>query len=81
MLTFAPTRFTGTWTPTGASYLRTSDNSLRRLVNGCGARMSSARKIFHKVFAGASLGFALLGVVLNSLPGNNQNSFKQQRET
>ena len=28
----------------------------------CGARMSSARKIFHKVFAGASLGFALLGV-------------------
>src|SRR5215471_8150740 len=62
MLTFAPTRFTGTWTPTGASYLRTSDNSLRRLLQRCGARMSSARKIFHKVFAGASLGFALLGV-------------------
>ena len=31
-------------------------------MRGCGARMSSARKIFHKVFAGASLGFALLGV-------------------
>jgi N-acetylmuramoyl-L-alanine amidase len=62
MLTFAPTRFTGTWTPTGASYLRTSDNSLWRLVNGCGARMTSAREIFHKGFVGASLGFALLGV-------------------
>jgi N-acetylmuramoyl-L-alanine amidase len=62
MLTFAPTRFTGTWTPTGASYLRTSDNSLWRLVNGCGARMTSARKLFHKGFTGASLGFALLGM-------------------
>ena len=31
-------------------------------MNGCGARMSSARKIFHKVFVGTSLGFALLGV-------------------
>src|SRR5260370_9607499 len=66
MLTFAPTRFTGTWTPAGASYLRTSDNALGRLVNGCGARMTSARKIFHKVFAGASLGYALL--VVFSIP-------------
>jgi N-acetylmuramoyl-L-alanine amidase len=62
MLTFAPTRFTGTWTPAGASYLRTSDHSLWRLVNGCGARMTSARKLFHKGFTGASLGFALLGM-------------------
>src|SRR5208283_2570076 len=63
MLMFARTRFTATWTPTGASYSRTSERSLGYLCGEFGARMSSAQKNFHKVFAGASLGFALLGLL------------------
>jgi hypothetical protein len=42
--------------------------------------MTSARKLFHKGFTGASLGFALLGM-FSFLPRNNQNSIEQQRET
>src|SRR5271167_3410197 len=64
MLMFAQTRFTGTWTPTGASYSRTSEGSLVGQSGERGARMSSGRKIFHKIFASASLGFTLLSFAL-----------------
>src|SRR5271157_1115942 len=55
------TRFIAKWTPTGGLFSRTSEALRAVRFGGSKIRMSLGQKNFHKLFAGASLGFALLG--------------------
>src|SRR5208337_408588 len=75
------TLFTAKWTPTGGLFSRTSEALRAVQFGGSKTRMSLGQKNFHKLFASASLGFALLGgsaIPCPATPATTHSSLKRE---